>query len=378
MQESKTLHYILGISLVMIAVFVVASLVMINSQAVDNSQANTTVSITSQDPTLDSLYLSTAANSGSTIVTTNDTTAAANGINLQSGTGSIVYLNGGVTDLNGAADIASVDVRFFANSASNLTASFNPGAWNDASSASNCVNTDGAAGLTKNYCFYKETCTIASSDSDTVSFSCPITLPFYTAGTDTGAKFDYATTTYDGYKASVIVHGSGSSGVTLLAGTFTTSNTADAGTAQDPSSRTINTNLSLAIPAATINYGSIANGASSTAGQPMVIAQNGNDVASVYVYSPTTGGALACSVTGSIAGNLQKFTTVNEGYAGAGNQGLLDEAISTTAAGNQSGLNIGYQSTSSAVNQTLYWNLSVPYGVAGTCTGLVNVVTYAL
>ena len=376
MQESKTLHYILGISLVMIAVFVVASLVMINSQAVDNSQANTTVSVTGQDPTLVSLYASTAANSGSTIVTTNDASMASGGITLVPGDAKNIYLNGAVTDANGTADIVSVDVRFFANSASNLTSAFNPGAYNDASSASNCVNTDGNEGVGKNYCFYSATCTLATSDSVTTSFSCPIVLPYYTTGTAAGAKFAYGSTTFDGYKASVVVHGSGSSGVTLLAGTFTTSNTADAGSAQDPSSRTINTSLSLAIPSATINYGSIANNAVSTAGQPMVVAQNGNDLASAYVYSPTTGGALTCSTTGSIAGNMQKFTLVNEGYAGAGNSALPDEAISTSTT---SGLDIGYQAVAATlITDTLYWNVSVPYGVAGTCTGLVNVVTYAL
>lgn len=368
MQESKTLHYILGISLVMIAVFVVASLVMINSQA-DNNQANTNVVINDDPPTLLNLTTSSAANAGTGINNAGDSTMASSGINLISGGNLNLYLNGLVTDPNGIADIAGVEARFYRKSDAGKTGAYDP---------TGCVGADGANGATKNYCFYQGSCTTdTNSPADSVNkkrFSCQVQLPFYTAGTGTGSEFDNGTTTVDDYGVQVIVV-SGSAVKTTLAGTFDTVASAGGGSG---AVRRINTLTSLSIPTAQINYGNMAIGAQTagSAGQAINVAQAGNDVADTYVYAPTTGGNLACNVLGSIVATQQDFNQANNGWGGGGFVTLPAEGTSTTTA---AGFTLGYKpDAGTSVSDTLYMNIKIPNGVAGTCVGKINMITFAV
>ena len=370
MQESKTLHYILGISLVMIAVFVVASLVMINSQA-DNNQTNTNVNVADVAPTLLNLAGSSTANAGTGIANVGDSTHASSGISLASGGNISYYLNGMVQDLNGISDITNINARFYRKSDSAKTGSYDP---------TGCVSGDGAVGNTKNYCFFATTCAKdGNTPADTTNkqrFSCALSLPYYTAGTATGSEFDVATTTVDDYAVQILVlSGGGSTYTTTLAGNFDTDASGSGGTGEV---RRINTLTSLSIPQTTIAYGDLAIGAqtAAAAGKPIVVAQAGNDVADTYMYAPTTGGNLGCSILGSIVATQQDFNQADNGWGGSGFIGLPAEASSTTTA---AGLTIGYKpDAATTTNDTVYMNIKIPNGVAGVCTGKLNMITFAV
>ncbi len=365
MQESKTLHYILGISLVMIAVFVVASLVMINSQA-DNNAANTQVVINDDPPTLLNLKLANAASGGTGIGAGNDTTWASSGVTLTSGTVMSVFANGMITDPNGNADMADVDARLWRASDAAKTGS---------DAGSTCTSSAGAGGITNNHCFYQTTCSLDTNapgnGTNQKRFSCQFTLPFYTAGTGTGAEFDAATTSSDDYKVEILVtSGGGSPYVTTLSGNFDTDASGSGGTGDV---RRINTLTSLSIPSALIDYGNLGIGGSLAGGATKLvsISQAGNDEADVYAYAA---GNLGCSVLGSIVGDLQKIS-LNSGDNYASGTTLPLASSSTTTPAN---LVIGYKpDAATAVSDDLFFNIQVPVGVAGTCTGLVNMITYA-
>lgn len=371
MQESKTLHYILGISLVMIAVFVVASLVMINSQA-DNNQTNTSVNIADAAPVILELRTSSGANGGTGISAVDESTGenwVANGIPLISGGNKNFYLNGIVQDTNGNPDISQVRARFWRKSASNMTGQDGPGT---------CVlGTDGNAGVTKNNCF-ETVCSIdTNSPGDGVNkkrFSCAMLLPYYTAGTAAGAEYAFGSTTFDDYTAEIAVTGGAPANVvTYIAANFDADASGSGGTGEV---RRINTLTSLSIPTATINYGNALSVGQSLAGgatKDVAISQAGNDVADVYVYAPTTGGDLGCTISGSISADLQKFSqSSGTDYASA--TVLPKEATSTTTA---AGYSIGYKPNSAtAVNDSAWFNIQIPTGVAGVCSGKINFITF--
>ena len=103
MQEQKSLHYILGASLAVIAVFVVVALVMINSQASD-----TQVTINNVAPSVADVYLADSAYeqaffySGTGFGVIND---------LSAGSTITRYVTGTVEDLNGNGDIVDRDTE---------------------------------------------------------------------------------------------------------------------------------------------------------------------------------------------------------------------------------------------------------------------------
>ena len=376
MQESKTLHYILGVSLVMIAVFVVASLVMINSQA-DNSQAPSNVNIANSVPTVTNLVSSTANNGASGVGTAGDSTQASTGISLTSGAATPFFLNGVITDTNGQADILQVDARFYRNNVSvNGSTGF--------VASTNCTSSETNDGATKNHCFYKASCALdtnspaGGSGGNTKRFSCTFSLPFYTQGTGTGTEAVYTgTTNFDDYAADVIVtDATGTTTYTRKA--FDVNNSATA--TESTASRRVLPNLSLNIPSANIFYGNLANGASNADGAaiPMVISQAGNDVADVAVYYSNSGPNenLDCTFGADIPGSNQKhntFSTANLGYADSNGVAL---STSTSATANLAGGNLAYQATSAGVVQdTIYWSILVPFGSTGVCNGTIHVVT---
>ena len=368
MQESKTLHYILGISLVMIAVFVVASLVMINSQAADNNITNTTVGVNDVAPTLMNLVTSSSTIAGTGITNTNDSTFATGGITLTSGGNVSLFLNGMVTDANGNNDITAIQGRIWRNSNAAKTGQ---------DAGSTCTSAAGHDGMTKNNCFFDVDCNPDTNSPGNATnqkrFSCAFVLPFYTAGTAAGAEFDNTTTSADDYVAEILVtSGSVTPYVTVLAGTFDTpASTANGGTG---SVRRINTLLSLAIPQATIDYGTLAVGDSLAGGatKPVTIAQAGNDVADVFIYAPTIDGNLACTILGTIPGSQQKFSQIDGADYAAGTT-IPMELNSTTTLG---GYSIGYKpDNATTTNDTGYANIKISNNVAGTCAGKLNFIT---
>lgn len=125
MQESKALHYVLGLSLAMIALFVVVALVMINTRASDSE-----VTINNVAPTV----IESALDAGAAIT-------------LTSGTTKEVVATATVQDTNGNGDIDSVLMVLYRSGATGGTACSSDD--NDCYRINACVLTNNANPLQK-------------------------------------------------------------------------------------------------------------------------------------------------------------------------------------------------------------------------------------
>lgn len=319
MQESKSLHYVLGVALALIAVFVVVALVMINSQA---SDTNTVVTIDNVDPTVESIYLSDYAEPGDGTQLTDDYGGGT--INsLVAGSTKSVYLTGIVQDNNGAADISGVSAILFRTA-----------------QTSSCT-------ADKNDCYQDSTCeTYAGPNFDQLYYSCgPYVLQYFVDSTSTGGAY-----LSDNWTGRVAV----TDGGTPVASTIT---------------KEMQTLLSLSIPTS-INYGTLALGASTTMAndQEMVITQYGNDEADVEVSSSA---AMSCSVHGDIPVSFQEWSLTSVDHSTTGTD-LSGSATDTNT-------NISYRiSDDTALTGSLFWGISIPpSGIEGTCTGATVVTAIA-
>lgn len=321
MQEEKSLHYILGGSLVAIALFVVVALVMINSQAI----TNTAVSINNAAPTVTSVYLS----NGEYVESKYYSTSTMGDINdLAAGTTIARHITGKVADANGNGDIDTVSAVLYRTSVTS------------ACSADN------------NSCYRVATCTVRNTDGNPLSkdYSCPVSLQYFMDSTATGGR--YAS---DDWSILVTVDDGSTTGTdNTLAGE-------------------VNTLLSLNIPDA-INYGSLGLGATTTTAtnQVMNIVQNGNDEADVEISS---GAAMSCTL-GNIPVQNQHWALTDVGWT-EGDVWTLTTALGGSAA--DTNLNVAYQdSDSTATNANLFWNIEIPnFGVGGTCTGTTTITAIA-
>ena len=319
MQESRALHYILGASLLMIAVFAISAFVMVNSQA-DTPTASTTVNNT--NPTVASKFISTTSNAG--------TDGFGGGtIDLTAGTTRTVWINGLVADNNGEADISDVDITLRRSGVS-------AGCTEDANSCrvvSNCT-LDAGAGT-----------------SLQVGYNCSIALNYYTDSTSTGGEFPA-----ENWVLDVVAND-------LSAGTVTDSAT----------TKEVETRLALTIPA-TIAYGSLALGTNTTAANNTLIniAQAGNDIADVEVSMAGT--ILQCVTSAVNTGTIPRanliWSLTDVDYNGVGATALSGTATDTN-------LNVAYRHGANPTKD-LFWNIQIPTtGVGGTCTGTVTVSTIA-
>lgn len=177
MQESKTLHYILGISLVMIAVFVVASLVMVNSQA-DN--ATLTIGVNQESPTVQNWVLTNTSNGNTNIPASTYTLPNNN-------TGTNAWIIANVEDLDGGLnDMAFFDFAISRSDQTDLT-------FTAPVNLQGCFNNGGTPGYN---CISGTTtggspmCTAASTGNSTYKVTCGFVIPpfySYTAGGNVSA-----------------------------------------------------------------------------------------------------------------------------------------------------------------------------------------------
>jgi hypothetical protein len=319
MQESRALHYILGASLVMIAVFAISAFVMVNSQA-DTPTASTTIN--NSNPTVLTKFISTTSNAG--------TDGFSGGtIDLVGGSTRTIWINGLVADSNGEADISDVDIRLRRSGVS------------------------GSCSEDPNSCRLVSNCTLdtAAGTALQVGYNCSIALEYYTDSTSGGGEFPG-----ENWILEVTVND-------LSAGTTT-----DAALTKE-----VETRLALTIPA-TISYGSLALGANTTSANnvAMNIAQAGNDNADVEVHM--TAGNLACLTGATSTGNIPRsnlswaLTDVDWNHGSVA-------ALTGTAA--DTNLNVAYRHGSNPT-ANLFWNISIPAsGVGGTCSGTVTVSAIA-
>lgn len=316
MQESKTLHYVLGIALAMIAVFAAASLVMVNSQA---DSVSTSGSVTNVAPTIVSKYISAATN-GLT-----DTYSGGTINDLVAGGTRTIHINGVVEDTNGQADIASVSVDFYRSGVS------------------------GGAGCTasSNDCYKVASCTLDTTGVTSLQkrYDCSIDLQYYADSTSTGGEFPT-----ENWVANVKVSDVG------------TLNATDSSVNKE-----MQTLLGLSIPSS-VSYGARGLGTSTDAStnQLQAIGQAGNDVADVEVSSAA---AMSCTI-GTIAVANQKWALTDVEFGNVGATALTGSAVDTN-------LNVGYRHGANPVKD-IFWNIQIPAnGVGGSCTGSTTISAIA-
>ena len=319
MQESRALQYILGASLLMIALFAISSFVMINSQA-DSSTASATISPNSS-PTVSTKFISSTSNGG------NDALNLAADFTLAAGTTSTVWVNGLVADNNGDADIASVAVTLYRTTTSG----------------------GAACSADNNDCYTNAACTLDAAAGTTLQtgYNCSFSLEYYTDSTVTGGVAP-SDTWYLSVTATDLSSNTGSDA------TYT---------------KEMPLVTSLTIPGA-ISYGSLALGTSTTnaTNTSLTLTQQGNDQADVEVSmaGPSLDCITGATATGAIARASISWAITDTDVAGS--TALTSSAVDTNNS-------VGYR-TGAVVTDELYWNIVIPAtGVGGTCSGTVTVST---
>jgi len=305
--ESKSMHWLLGGSLVLVFAIAVAT-IFVYSQAdtLTGDTPSTEATITNTDPVVDSVNIA-YANEGSDLPA----------ISLALGATKEVHVWGVVSDANGTADIATTSLVFYrtATGASCTT---------DKNDCYKVLKADG--------------CSLAPDGDLTKKYDCRIDLDYFTDATDTGGH--YAS---DNWTAKVTVYDQADSGIS---NTDTTE---------------VNTLLGLNIPTA-IAYGTFGLGASTTAAnnQEMIITQKGNDEADVEVSGTT----MPCSSIGTIPIANQKWALSDVDYVDGAATALSGSASDTD-------LHVAYRTDDVTANtKSLYWNIFVPVtGVKGVCSG---------
>ena len=342
MREAKTEHLILGISLVMIGMFMVLSLVLVSSQASSNS--NMTLNITGEPPTVTEEHLS--ASSGYSF-----SDAYAGNINdLTPGVGKTIYLNGRITDPNGWANVTKVFAQARRSDRTALSyASPTVTQCSPTSYACYPASTDGGSPL----------CTLVQDASDgdglTAKYECAINLGYYASYTSGGP--DGTVNGYD-WRFEVLA--------------------VDAeGDGSDVSSVTkeVNAYLGLGFPGE-INFGTKSLGDVGTTAvgtENVQISQAANDTQDAYIYATN----MACAIGSIPVANMQYGVgTVGEssdvGYGGSGMANYVTSATSTTTVVE---LNVPVQTTGSAQAVMLRNEVTIPSsGIKGPCSGTVTIV----
>ena len=319
MDNTKAVHWILGVALLMIGVFVVAALVMVNSQADD---VTTSATIDNVAPSVDNVYLNDDGSASDTY--TSGT------VTLSAGTTKTFHIAGIVSDTNGDEDISKVAVEFYRTPV-----------------GSGCS-------ADKNDCYKDDTdtnCSLNSAygDSTQAFFDCTFSLEHYADATDSES---------DNYSGS-----SWTAWVRVIDNDTTTDT--DSTTTTD-----IATLRSLSIPA-TISFGTMALGAATTSGEgagsnvQMSIANYGNDNSDVEV----SGANLSCT------GSTEPIPMANVEWS-LSDVGM-DSGTDMTGSAVDTNFGIAAQTVDGPDTvKKLYWNIQIPTtGVEGTCSGTTTITS---
>ena len=233
------------------------------------------------------------------------------------GTTKTVYVNGLITDAAGVPNISVMNATF---------------ARSGVTCALSGVNDD------NNDCYHQAACTVGTENFvHQIPFSCSFAVAYYADAT---------------------------SGGTYSAGNWiATAHVQNLEALSDSASTTTEMNQLVAIDVpTTLDFGSLAPGESTTVdnNQAMLITQNGNVAVDVNV----SGTAMSCSILGSIPQNdiSYNLSDLSTGTAVTGSLVTLTDFNLLTRT-----------SDSTPMTKNLYWNLTVPLGASGSCTGSVTV-----
>jgi hypothetical protein len=242
--------------------------------------------------------------------------------NLVAGDSRTVYIEGIVRDINGQQDVENVRVVMHRSD-----------------SASSCVESG-------DRCIKNVNCNLSMGGNiNNVLFSCPLTLPYYMDATDALAG----------------IHSNLYWIVTAIA-------TDDDGEQDVNNSRTIEVRslLGLDIPTS-ISFGTRAMNSETSASNNVyqTISQWGNVQQDVRVKMISDG--YSCSGAGSIPKENMKWATADVGFSEASSVEMTQSYVDTD-------FGIGKRTGIAPVTKPFYWNISIPYGVQGTCTATLDML----
>ncbi len=186
-------------------------------------------------------------------------------------------------------------------------------------------------------------CDFAVINATSGTYECPISVVHYAEATDDASLLSEGAYPTDDWTTRVLVQDAGnlSSGNPYA--------TSEVNSLRDLSA------------CSSINYGTLANGASSSTGIGCNIQNDGN----VDIDIEISGTAMTCTV-GSIPAGNQLADITNGSYASMAVSGTADSYTITPATYSDIVLN---KRTSSVVTDDLYHTITVPFAVSGSCSG---------
>ncbi|OGG61704.1 hypothetical protein A3C87_03815 [Candidatus Kaiserbacteria bacterium RIFCSPHIGHO2_02_FULL_49_34] len=308
-----TLHTKIVGTLISAAFLLIVGIVLSYTGAADVA---TTVEITNEPPTIDSIRIATTAFGVDNI--------ASAGITPVVGLDRIVHLTGTITDLNGKTSVAS----------SSISALFYR-----TSKTDTCL-------ADMNSCYHITQCDVSYDTASEVEllYNCPTPIAYHTDATDVGSR--YASDNWTG-TISVVDEGQGTASSTITT--------------------EVNALLALNIPDG-IDYGTLSLGGISSSPVDFPLTQRGNTRADVFV----SGGDMDCDL-GMLEGSKQRYSlSGTAAYDDVATKPLTEIPV-------QANLVVPFQVTASPVATSLYWRIAIPQvGIKGNCIGSNTISLVAL
>ena len=231
-----------------------------------------------------------------------------------------IYVNGRVTDGDGVGtgfadgDLDFVELRLYRE---NVGTSCTP-------DVQNC---------------YKTFCSVTPNSGTVLNYSCMVEVSYLMDSTMVGGSHENEV-----WNAEVLVQDDADQ---LSASTQTFE---------------VDTLLALLIPTS-VNFGELTPGQITTSqtNTPYTVTQNGNDVASVMI----SGGDMTCTNNATVPVENIHWSLTDVGYADASTVALSGTPVNV-------GIAVGLDETA-GLSKSLYFNLSFPTALSGTCTGSLSV-----
>jgi hypothetical protein len=322
MTNTKFLHGILGASLLLVTFFVVGTLLLYESQASEPE-----VEVGNEVPTFVADPVVATSSQGSEAYSGSPGTIN----NLTAGSDRTVYIYGVVEDLNGQDDFTAMDVGLYKTAitcAANGNNDPNNCYWNN--------DSDGGVGA----------CTfVNNANTNRKDYECSFDLASWMDATDDNSG------------------GDASNSWTLKVNVYDETATATNTNRTFEVSSLVSLNIG-----AVVDFGTLALNTSTTSASnyAQLHTQQGNIATDVKVSMTDATMNCSASTTGIDRENLRwALTDVDYGSGTAISSSPVDTDIA-----------VAKRLTPSAPTKNLFWNISIPYGVEGTCSSTITMTAY--